>query len=1248
MANSLDNLLTSCSLASRSIRLLTAETKRRAELLRACCSEYDVALAKLSAARLDGLRQDAQQQLEREHAIAEASTQQEAEQGRSHGAHVTSATPAMSTRVGYQESSADGAATPQSAPAASEQRPGHGHGHDHGRRSVSVSVNSCASDAPDESLRITESLEEILEQARSIRTSDSLQRIGTGGGGGGGGDGGRATSASSASSSNIRSGGGGLHSNASFSTTPQATMAVAMTPRVHSKAGAVATGASPVSGASPRSCISSSPSASTMGVGRRQLHRQTDPVPGHQSRVHNTGAAGKVSKGTTAAASSHSSSRRYASGPRESERTVRRTGARRARSSSSQSSVTPPECPEFAGRQKQGPEQEQEAVEYGEEETEVASNLKSGMWEEVARYEAARRGFVGLYDSSSNSNSNRGFSGYSGDSDDSTGGGAVARSSRHDFEGAEEMLLRQLDLGSGSGDSSSGGQVQGENFDQTRPDPQLLQLRQLLLSGHEREPQVSVAAERDFRSRDHDGHGADSGEGVRPGVGVGEDGEGNAAGGGEPTGLVGLDRLGEVIRLQRSLVMLLDELEGRRELRVHELEQGKRNVGVTTSTRGGKHDHGRAGFAEVGDGGAGGMGMALRDLEDWYGRNKVAHVTCLLRERLDAIRRDVGMLPHDNCAGGDNKDSLSQEVQKLIDNPALALGEESPLPPLSDPHHGPDDHDGNHEDNLDHGWLMAWLQSSGAHVLRGSACSRVVQELQASAPSCWPHDSDSEHGQTAELFVRQLRMTSVLAAETDVSRLVIPALALELSQASQASQASQGSVQVCGCLAKMDPVSIASESSFDSDYCWDIDEQVDEEGESSEEEEPCCVPLPLVAETPSSAAGHNGGKQETGGGATMKSESEGTGRHEDGRRSRIREGARVSRERIAKLWSKLRAVAYITSLQDKIKTLWSLATSGGEGCDPEASLSKGDFLSMMVKIHVLIIYPPVDLSWAMTNAMKDWEKDNAGLETMNLHRFVDSMFELVDIWTETTEESEYLEMLDLLTQGITKEIPRIGSLCWKPVEEIRYDPRITKVALTMADVVDRVDVAESSSTAVDHDPREGATLSKLNSFVQMKQASNDRAGKGRKVSSPVAKDLRPSFALGRWQKAVSVALVVSKTGNSGGLHHYIKSGKNKHGLIKGDKLLLNIVKIYKAKQQRGRLITPTRDAVCKAIRHSRFGRRRENVSPVRPDGLLFTYRWEFGPTRGGSGPLDGVGERAGVRAEEHFCLGRLAGFEECS
>lgn len=68
---------------------------------------------------------------------------------------------------------------------------------------------------------------------------------------------------------------------------------------------------------------------------------------------------------------------------------------------------------------------------------------------------------------------------------------------------------------------------------------------------------------------------------------------------------------------------------------------------------------------------------------------------------------------------------------------------------------------------------------------------------------------------------------------------------------------------------------------------------------------------------------------------------------------------------------------------------------GQRCCDHAALLSVGrqnvlrmsrPAVTLKVKIHVLIIYPPVDLSWAMANAMKDWEKDNAGLDTMNLDR----------------------------------------------------------------------------------------------------------------------------------------------------------------------------------------------------------------------------------------------------------------------
>lgn len=48
---------------------------------------------------------------------------------------------------------------------------------------------------------------------------------------------------------------------------------------------------------------------------------------------------------------------------------------------------------------------------------------------------------------------------------------------------------------------------------------------------------------------------------------------------------------------------------------------------------------------------------------------------------------------------------------------------------------------------------------------------------------CSDNVSDSARGHTAELFAQELRTTSILAAETDVSRLVIPALARQLSHA---------------------------------------------------------------------------------------------------------------------------------------------------------------------------------------------------------------------------------------------------------------------------------------------------------------------------------------------------------------------------------------------------------------------------------------------------------------------------------
>ncbi|CAM9868587.1 unnamed protein product, partial [Scytosiphon promiscuus] len=47
-----------CVAVGRAVRLLTAEAKRRAVLLRACCSEYELALERLSHARLHPLKNE--------------------------------------------------------------------------------------------------------------------------------------------------------------------------------------------------------------------------------------------------------------------------------------------------------------------------------------------------------------------------------------------------------------------------------------------------------------------------------------------------------------------------------------------------------------------------------------------------------------------------------------------------------------------------------------------------------------------------------------------------------------------------------------------------------------------------------------------------------------------------------------------------------------------------------------------------------------------------------------------------------------------------------------------------------------------------------------------------------------------------------------------------------------------------------------------------------------------------------------
>ncbi|CAM9905404.1 unnamed protein product, partial [Laminaria digitata] len=166
MPDSLDDLLASCHIVSRAIRLLTAEAKRRATLLRLCCADYERSLDRLE--RLvavtrqldqDGAVPAPKSARNRGHAEAAIGIVSAHGQGDKSFGSTTLSTPG-------------GANLPESAiaaHAAAAVRPGRASEY------LASLEHDCdvGISASDGSSSITENLRQILEQARSIRTKEA-------------------------------------------------------------------------------------------------------------------------------------------------------------------------------------------------------------------------------------------------------------------------------------------------------------------------------------------------------------------------------------------------------------------------------------------------------------------------------------------------------------------------------------------------------------------------------------------------------------------------------------------------------------------------------------------------------------------------------------------------------------------------------------------------------------------------------------------------------------------------------------------------------------------------------------------------------------------------------------------------------------------------------------------------------------------------------------------------------------------
>jgi len=68
---------------------------------------------------------------------------------------------------------------------------------------------------------------------------------------------------------------------------------------------------------------------------------------------------------------------------------------------------------------------------------------------------------------------------------------------------------------------------------------------------------------------------------------------------------------------------------------------------------------------------------------------------------------------------------------------------------------------------------------------------------------------------------------------------------------------------------------------------------------------------------------------------------------------------------------------------------------------------------------------------------EDWLNDTHGKEALNYDDFFDSMFQLVDTWTETCNAEDYIEALLRLVDGIC--FNKAGAIHFKKDEKIAYD-----------------------------------------------------------------------------------------------------------------------------------------------------------------------------------------------------------------
>lgn len=132
---------------------------------------------------------------------------------------------------------------------------------------------------------------------------------------------------------------------------------------------------------------------------------------------------------------------------------------------------------------------------------------------------------------------------------------------------------------------------------------------------------------------------------------------------------------------------------------------------------------------------------------------------------------------------------------------------------------------------------------------------------------------------------------------------------------------------------------------------------------------------------------------------------------------------------------KRRKILIDPRIRDLLGVLWSCCKShkGVAG----GFVDKVEYVNLLKSVHRMMQPPPFDDREAQRMCEEDYEHDSKGDPGISKPRFFDGLFDLVDIWTSSTDPSQYIEMLTLIVESLAVTTAD-GTQSFIPLSNVRY------------------------------------------------------------------------------------------------------------------------------------------------------------------------------------------------------------------